>query len=52
MYPANARKVGPRSRDLLRVWFGRGGKMAYFWYLAKASFGKGFARIVSLPKYR
>jgi len=26
LYPANARKVGPWSRELQRVWFGVGGK--------------------------
>ena len=52
LYPVNAREVSPRSRDLLWVWFGRGGKMAYFQYLAKAYFGKCFAGIASLPKYK
>ena len=50
LYLANARKVGLCSRDLQSVWFGEGGKMAYFRYLALASFGRCFTRIASLPK--
>ena len=50
MYPANAREVGPQSRDLQRVWFGGGGKMAYFWYPANASFGRCSARKTFLSK--
>ena len=50
LYPANVREVGPWSRDLQRLWFGGGEKMAYFWYPARASFGRCFARMISLPK--
>ena len=50
LYPANAREVGPQSRDLQKVWFGGGGKMVYLWYPTKVSFGRYFAGKASLSK--
>ena len=50
LYPANVRTVSPRLKGLQRVWFGGGGKRAYFQYLAMTSFGRCFVGKHLYPK--